>query len=246
VLPIPETDYCITEVVDMSVQANENEEMSAEEVEEDQYLVFTAQSQEYGFRAMRVQEISQVLPVTYVPNSPLYIEGIMNLRGRIASVINFRKKFGYQPKEHDEDTRVIVVEMDGYPIGIIVDSVEEVVKIPVSTVQNLPESTATAESNEYITGIGMLDKRLILLLDLDNILTSTALINLDKLNQSIKVIQTTEMQETNKARSNAALTTETATDKISGVKKSGKTTTETQSTKPMVDTGQKQPKRRAV
>ena len=76
-------------------------EIEAEEVEQDQYLVFTIQSQEFGIQAMWVQEISQVLETTEVPNAPAYIDGIANLRGRLASVIDFRKKFGFEPKEHD-------------------------------------------------------------------------------------------------------------------------------------------------
>jgi len=228
----------------MSDQVTIDEELAAEEVEADQYLVFSAQSQECGFQAMRVQEISQVLPVSHVPNAPPYIEGIMNLRGRIASVINFRKKFGFEPREHDEDTRVIVVEMDGYPIGITVDSVEEVVKIPDSSVQDLPESTSTAESKEYITGIGMLDKRLIILLDLDKVLTGAALINVDELNQAISNIQTVEMPEPNTTQPDAAQPSELVTDKMQTVKKPEKMKADILDTKPPVDTGKRQPKKR--
>ncbi|MFC2069915.1 chemotaxis protein CheW [Chloroflexota bacterium] len=227
----------------MSVKVIEDEELVAEEVEADQYLVFTAQSQELGFQAMRVQEISQVLPVSHVPNAPPYIEGIMNLRGRIASVINFRKKFGFEPKEHDEDTRVIVVELDGYPIGITVDSVEEVVKIPDSSVQELPESTSTAESEEYIAGIGMLDKRLIILLDLDKVLTGTALVNVDELNQTISKIQTVEMPEPDTTQSDAAQSSELVTDNMQTAKKSEKMKADILDTKPPVDTGKKQQKK---
>ena len=102
---------------------------------------------------------------------------------------------GFEAKEHDEDTRVIVVELNNYPIGIVVDSVEEVVKIPDSSVQNLPESTSTTESQEHITGIGMLEKRLIILLDLDRILTDKALIHIDELKHTIDAIQSVEMPE---------------------------------------------------
>jgi len=229
----------------MSVQVTEDEELVAEEVEADQYLVFTAQSQELGVQAMRVQEISQVLPVSHVPNAPPYIEGIMNLRGRIASVINFRRKFGFEPKEHDEDTRVIVVEMDGYPIGITVDSVEEVVKIPDSSVQNLPESTSTTESKEYITGIGMLDKRLIILLDLDKVLTGAALINMDELNQAINNIQTVEMPEPITVQPDAVQPSELVTDEVQTIIRPEKIEDNNPGTTPPVDTGKRQPKRRA-
>jgi len=162
------------------------DEIEEEELEQDENLVFTVRSQEFGIQAVRVQEISRVLPTTDVPNAPPYIEGIMNLRGRLASVINFRKKLGFEPKEHDEDTRVIVVELDTFPIGIIVDSVEEVIKIPDEKVQKLPESTTTSVSKDYMTGVGMLDNRLVILLDVDKVLTSTELIELGEINQMME------------------------------------------------------------
>jgi len=162
------------------------DEIEEEELEQDQNLVFTVRSQEFGIQAVRVQEISTVLPTTKVPNAPSYIEGIMNLRGRLASVINFRKKLGFELKEHDEDTRVIVVELGTFPIGIIVDSVEEVIKIPDEKVQKLPESTTTSVSKDYMTGVGMLDNRLIILLDVDKVLTSTELIELGEINQMME------------------------------------------------------------
>jgi purine-binding chemotaxis protein CheW len=127
-----------------------------------------------------------VLPTTDVPNAPSYIEGIMNLRGRLASVVNFRKKLGFEPKEHDEDTRVIVVELDTFPIGIIVDAVEEVIKIPEEKVQKLPESTTTSVSRDYMSGVGMLDNRLIILLDVDKVLTSTELIEMGEITQMME------------------------------------------------------------
>lgn len=189
-----------------------NDELVAEEVEADQYLVFTVQSREFGFQAMRVQEISTVSAATPVPNAPSYIEGIMNLRGRIASVINFRRKFGFEVKEHDEDTRVIVVELGSYPIGIIVDSVEEVIKIPDESVQQLPESTTTAESKEYMTGVGMLDKRMIILLDMDKVLTGTELFEVDEINKAIDEAKAAETLEQAADEANAAEVPEQATD----------------------------------
>jgi len=162
------------------------DDIEEEGLEQDENLVFTVKSQEFGIQAVRVQEISRVLPTTDVPNAPPYIEGIMNLRGRLASVLNFRKKLGFEPKEHDEDTRVIVVELGTFPIGIIVDAVEEVIKIPEEKVQKLPESTTTSVSRDYMTGVGMLDNRLIILLDVDKVLTSTELIELGEINQMME------------------------------------------------------------
>ena len=180
------------------------DEIEEEELEQDENLVFTVKSQEFGIQAARVQEISRVLPTTDVPNAPPYIEGIMNLRGRLASVINFRKKLGFEPKEHDEDTRVIVVELDTFPIGIIVDSVEEVIKIPDEKVQKLPESTTTSASRDYMTGVGMLDNRMIILLDVDKVLTSTELIELGEVTQKMEQAEAaSEPVETNQMEDKA-------------------------------------------
>lgn len=146
-----------------------------EDIEHDQYLVFGMQAQEFGIQAMRVQEISQVLGITPVPNAPKYIEGILNLRGKLVSVINFRKKFGFEPKPYDEDTRIIMVEYKGFPIGLIVDIVAEVIKIQDEKVQTLPENTVSSLAEGYIKGVGMLEKRLIILLDADKVLTKREL-----------------------------------------------------------------------
>src|SRR5437764_14754057 len=111
------------------------DEADGEGIEQDQYLVFTAVGQEFGIQAMRVQEISALVEITKVPRAPAAIEGILNLRGRLVSVVNFRKKFGFEPSQQDEDTRIIIVEHRGFPIGILVDSVKEVIRIPNEKVQ---------------------------------------------------------------------------------------------------------------
>lgn len=170
------------------------EDVEEEEFEQDQYLVFIVKSQEFGVRALQVQEISSVLGTTEVPNAPLYVEGILNLRGRLVSVINFRKKFGFEPKERDEDTRILIVEHGGFPIGILVDSVEEVIKIPDEEVQRLPTSATTAVSaeEEYISGVGVLDSRLVILLDIDKVLTKTELMEASAMEQAIDDVRARE------------------------------------------------------
>ena len=174
-----------------------DDDTDAEEVERDQYVVFAVKSQEFGFRAMQVQEISRVLGTTEVPNAPPHIEGILNLRGQLASVINFRKKFGFKPKEQDEDTRIIIVEHGDFPIGVMVDSVAEVLKIPDELVQKLPESPVTTVAKEVITGVGMLESRLIILLDVDKVLTKTELIELDKIKGLVEEVQETQVEVNN-------------------------------------------------
>lgn len=146
------------------------EDLEAEEVERDQYLIFKSKSQEYGFRAMRVQEIALVPSITEVPNAPPYIEGVLNLRGRLTSVVNFRQKFGLERMEHGEDTRIVIVEQRGFPIGILVDSVEEVLRIDDEALQEMPEASAPTVSRGSVTGVGVLGDRLIILLDVDSVL----------------------------------------------------------------------------
>jgi purine-binding chemotaxis protein CheW len=150
-----------------------------EGIEQDQYLVFTAVGQEYGIQAMRVREISAMIEITKVPKAPPYIEGILNLRGKLVSIINFRKKFGFDAKGLDEDTRIIIVEHMGFPIGIMVDKVEEVIRIPDENVQMLPETTTTAASADYLAGVGMMDNRLVILLDADQLLSKTDLLDVE-------------------------------------------------------------------
>lgn len=171
------------------------DEIEAEEIEKDQYLVFTSQSQEFGIQAMRVHEISAPTGITKIPNTPPYFEGIMNLRGRLVSVVDFRKKFRFEFKGHDEDTRTVIVECGGYPTGVIVDSVEEVIKIPDEKVQRLPEDVATSISQEYMTGVGMLDNRLIILLDIDKVLSKSDLSELEKARQTMEYMQSSQKIE---------------------------------------------------
>lgn len=167
-----------------------DDETMPEDIEQDQYLIFTAMAQEFGIQAMRVKEISAIMPITKVPNAPAYIEGILNLRGRLVSIINFRKKFGFEAKAIDEDTRIVIVEHGGFPIGILVDNVEEVIRIPNANVQKLPVAAVTTTSEEYLTGVGMLDsRRLIVLLDADQLLTKTEVLNAEALQKITAEVQ---------------------------------------------------------
>lgn len=175
-------------------------EAEAEEVEKDQYLVFSIESQEYGIQAMKVQEISRVLPTTKIPNAPPYIEGIMNLRGKLGSVINFRRKFAFPDRGADEDTRMIIIEKANFPTGIIVDSVQEVIRIAEETVQAMPESSRNTVVEDYVTGVGMLENRLIILLDMNRVLDSDFQ-ETESIKQAITDIQGMKRDHTEKKES---------------------------------------------
>lgn len=151
----------------------------SEELETDQYLVFRVQEQEYGLQALRIKEITQVLKLTVVPQAPSYVEGILNHRGDLISVISFRKKFGFATAKFDEDTRVVMVEKAGYNVGLLVDAVEEVIKITQPEVHHLPESLKALET--YVTGVGMMGERLIMLLDPDQLFSKDEAAAMSKL-----------------------------------------------------------------
>lgn len=170
----------------MAEQALLKEEIEAEEIEQDQYLVFTVKGQEFGIQAMRIQEITAMMDIAEVPNAPHHIEGILNLRGRLVSVVNFRKRFGFKEKAHDEDTRIFIMEHAGFPVGIIVDIVEEVIKISNDKVQQIPPTATSSLPEGYITGVGIMDSRLIILLDADRVLNKSDVVEPEAMKKVIE------------------------------------------------------------
>jgi purine-binding chemotaxis protein CheW len=109
--------------------------------------------------------------VTQVPNSPEYVDGVINLRGKVIPVIDLRRRFGIDRKEHDKNTRIIVVDLNGIVVGFVVDAVKEVLRIPRSVTEP-PPSFTTDVSADYITGVGKLEDRLLILLDLERVLVN--------------------------------------------------------------------------
>lgn len=164
-------------------------DIDEEEIERDQYLVFVIKSQEFGIQAMRVQEITAMMDVAEVPNAPAHIQGILNLRGRLVSAINFRKRFGFEAKETDEDTRIIIMDHAGFPVGVVVDSVEEVIKVSARNVQQLPPSATSSLPGGYMAGVGVMDSRLIILLDADRLLAGSDLIEPEALKKVIEDVR---------------------------------------------------------
>jgi purine-binding chemotaxis protein CheW len=112
-----------------------------------------------------------MMSITKIPNAPIFIEGVINLRGKIIPIIDLRKRLGFKNQEYDNSTRIIVVELDGLVLGFIVDSVSEVLRIPENTIEPPPSMVAGIES-EYIEGVGKLDDRLLILLELKKIFSS--------------------------------------------------------------------------
>lgn len=138
-----------------------------------QLVSFNIGDEEFGVDILQVQEINRMLEVTRVPNAPHHVDGVINLRGKVIPIIDLRRRFGMMRKEHDKHTRIVVVELTGKVLGFVVDAVREVLRIPRSVTEP-PPSIAGSVNEEYITGVGKLEDRLLILLDLEKILGKEA------------------------------------------------------------------------
>jgi purine-binding chemotaxis protein CheW len=136
-----------------------------------QLVSFKIEDEEFGVDILKVQEINRMLAVTRVPNAPEYVDGVINLRGKVIPIIDLRRRFGMARREHDKNTRIVVVELNGKVVGFVVDSVSEVLRIPKNVTEPPPPIVAGVEA-EYITAVGKLEDRLLILLDLERVLSA--------------------------------------------------------------------------
>lgn len=135
-----------------------------------QLVGFCLGQEEFGIDIRKVQEINRMVEITSVPRTPEFVMGVINLRGKVIPVINLRSRFGLPPKDRDKNTRIIVVEVQNRVMGILVDSVSEVLRIPASTIVPPPDIVAGVDT-DYIRGVGKLKDRLLILLDMDKIIS---------------------------------------------------------------------------
>ena len=147
------------------------EQMQKKDDELLQLVTFSIGEEEFGVDILKVQEIIRTMEITRVPRAADFVEGVINLRGKVIPIIDLRRRFGFSSKEHDKHTRIIVIEINNMIVGFVVDSVSEVLRIPAATVEPPPPVVAGVES-EYINGVGKLQDRLLILLDLDKLLSS--------------------------------------------------------------------------
>ncbi len=136
-----------------------------------QLVSFTIGSEEFGVDILKVQEINRTVEITRVPQAPHYVEGVINLRGKVIPIIDLRKRFGLELKEYDKNTRIVVVDIEGNVMGMIVDSVSEVLRLPANTIEPPPE-LVTGINAEYIKGVAKLEDRLLIFLDLSKVVES--------------------------------------------------------------------------
>ena len=145
-----------------------------EEVQEKDELLqlvsFVVNGEEFGVDILKVQEIIRMMKITKVPQSQNYVDGVINLRGRVIPVVNLRSRLGMEKAENTNKTRIIVVELGNKTIGFIVDEVKEVLRIPKSITEPPPKAVAGIDS-DYITSVGKLEDRILILLDLEKLFT---------------------------------------------------------------------------
>jgi purine-binding chemotaxis protein CheW len=147
----------------MEIKKNEGQELL-------ELVSFNVGNEEFGVDISYVQEIIRIMQITKVPNAPEFVEGVINLRGRVIAVINLRYKLGLSKIDFDKNTRIIVVEVKGNTVGFIVDAVSEVLRIPANITEAPPEIVSGIDS-DFIKSVGKLEDRLLILIDLDKILS---------------------------------------------------------------------------
>lgn len=136
-----------------------------------QWVTFHLEQEKYGIKVMQVQEVLRMTEIAPVPGAPHYVLGIINLRGNVVTVIDTRRRFGLPDVESDDETRIVIVEADNNVVGILVDSVAEVVDLKMSEIETAP-NVGNDESSKYIQGVSSRDNELLILVDVNKLLSS--------------------------------------------------------------------------
>jgi purine-binding chemotaxis protein CheW len=152
-----------------------------------QLVGFRIGKETFALPISMVREIVRVPDITAVPNAPNYIEGVINLRGRIIPVVDMRKRFGEKQAVLDKKSRIIVVDLDSRGLGLLVNSASEVLRIPPSEIA-APHTVFQEGEMNYIRGVGKLKGRLVILLDLQQVLQRGELRRLDELAESVEAV----------------------------------------------------------
>lgn len=132
-----------------------------------QLVSFHLDNEEYGVEVLKVREIIRMINITHMPNTPSYVDGIINLRGKVIPIISMRKRFGLMDSENSKQTRVIIMDVGGELLGFTVDAVSEVIRVSASEIQPSPSVASGGIGQEYIAGVINHGERLLVLLNLD-------------------------------------------------------------------------------
>ena len=147
------------------------------------YLTFSLADEEYGIGILKVKEIIGMMPITPVPQTPSFVKGVINLRGKVIPVVDLRLKFGMDSMDYTERTCIIVVEIEASSgsilMGIVVDSVSEVMQIKSDDIEDTPRF-GTKLNTDYILGMAKMEGKVKILLDIDSVLSSHELALMDR------------------------------------------------------------------
>jgi len=139
-------------------------------VTEKQMVLFELGTETYGLDIASVHEIIRMQPITKVPKAPFYVEGVINLRGRVIPVIDIGKKFGFEKIEEIKNNRIVVINIKDTTLGIIVDAVTEVIRVPVESIDPVSDIVTSGQS-AYLLGIAKLPDKMVIILALDKLLS---------------------------------------------------------------------------
>lgn len=156
----------------MEMFGKTNAELSVADKKE--FLTFKLGAEEFGLEILKVQEIRSYDNVTRIPNAPSFMKGVINLRGTIVPILDMRMKFNLQSIEYNEFTVVIVLNFTGRTIGVIVDAVSDVIGLNDEEIRSAPEFSAIF-SAEYLLGLASVDQRMIILVDIEKLMTQQEL-----------------------------------------------------------------------
>lgn len=148
-----------------------------EDTQKDKYLTFHLAGEDYGIEICYVIEIIGIQSITNVPDMPAFIRGVINLRGKVIPVMDVRARFGLPARDYDDRTCIIVINVDTTEVGLVVDEVSEVADIPESQVEPAPRTSKNTESS-YIQGMGKMNNRVKILLDVHKLLFSGEMQNM--------------------------------------------------------------------
>ena len=147
------------------------------------YLTFKLAEEEYGLEILTVREIMGMMEITMVPQTPGYLKGVINLRGKVIPVIDLRSKFGMEECEYSKETCIIVVDVQNILMGIIVDTVSEVIDVNGSEIEPPPKFSTNIRT-DFIMGIGKTKKNIVILLDIDRVLSVEEFETIDSITES--------------------------------------------------------------
>ena len=162
--------------INAQVQGNK----SAGEIAGNEFLAFTLGKEEYGIDILKVQEIRGYEAVTRIANAPEFIKGVVNLRGIIVPIVDMRIKFNLGEPTYDQFTVVIILNIGGRVMGMVVDSVSDVITLTADQVKPAPEM-GTAFNTDYLIGLGTLDERMLILIDIDKLMSSSEMGLIEKI-----------------------------------------------------------------